>query len=1679
MSTREEKIQLATEVDSSGALQGLKRIEDGAAGMARAVSDSASKAGAGIDAMGTSGAQASAKLDANTRSIVASIQRATAAAEAGEKGTAKFFESLGRQRGADVGALQPYLQQLEQARQRTDSLTISTGQYTNALRMVPAQMTDVVTSLASGQDPLLVLIQQGGQLKDQFGGVREAAKAVGGYVMGLVNPFTVLAAAAGGIAIAYEAGAREERAFRNALILSGNQAGTTAGQLQQMAVGIDAVVGTQGRAAEALAQFAQGGKVGAQNLEAFAAAALRFEDVAGQAVSETVQQFAELGKAPLDATLKLNEGTGYLTASVYAQIKALTEQGKVTEAANVAQKAYADTLAQRATEMEKNLGLVERGWKGIGKAVAETWDAIKSVGRTVGPEGQLAASQAALTALEQQAASRRGRGLATGDLDRQIEATRQAVDMRREEVRLLDRAARLQADQVAQVKARAEFDKAGERFLSDRVKMEREIAAARELGARAGQSLVQIEERIAAIRKSYDKPAGGSGMAVGESEVAGIRARVIAAQRELRELQAQAANPDGLVGKVQQTNEGERLAIKLKEELATGIKGVARANKEQALAQAEVLAQTLSEKAATEEHIKQILALNDVRAKELQAIGADATAIERKALALEAENEVWGKSRVAIEAATLARMEANAADVALFDGSAQVVAALNAKTAAQRRYVEALQAAELKTFSQRGDEVLRQAQELRDTYADELRMVGLSAVEREKIVAVRQVELKYAKLIADVERSSLSDAEKRAQIGKLVEAQGIESSAVVNRVLQQDFARTSAQIEQSLTDALMRGFESGKDFAEVLRDTVVNMFKTMVLRPVIQGVVQGGLSAVGLGGPAAGGGGLLGTVNNLSSLYNTGSTVAGWLGLGAATGTGLAATAGTGMALAGTSAGLGLTASAGTGLGLAGAGTGLGLSATAGAGTALTAGTGAAGGAAGGLAGMGPYGWAALAVLAVLGSGFGKTPGEQHMGGYYSSSGKEANLDNAMAVTGGGGWDDGAWARDLIERPDAGLKSFTQLTVDAVLDSAKNSAKALGLDIALGIDAGFAANLNGKGTDKNAFGYAQIFANGELAGDYSNRELGSDMTAAGQKFAAELSDAAAKVLLAGTDFGRTGETASQTLARLGGSLTTVNTVFDTLGETAYAASLAGADLASQLADAFGGLENLTALTSSYYEAYYSEAERAATTTRQVTEALADLGLGLPATREQYRALVEAQDLSTESGRKNYAALLQLAPAFASVTEAVTQTASGITTAATQARDAAFKQLQASVDAEKALWQRQADGASALRDEVAAVFDILSEGVNSLRAEALGPVAAAARGQDTIQQALASARAGLGLPDADALANAIGAARGGMGMENYASLAEQQFAQLKLAGDLDELSRFAGDQLNEAERQLLVAQQQMEALDQTLVYWRDMLTRADTGTEVNRAGYVSVVDAIAELQEAIKPGSTGRGRQQQASGSNYMMGTGSYGGAVDFTTTAPDAGGRDILLSREEIMGGQLAYNVNNRTDYETAQSFLTASSWLGGADAATQAMLAAGATQAQADEAARVAAEYESWKVSTGGVDKGADSFLTYIGSDDPRYIPKYEVGTNYVPRDGLAYLHEGEAVVPKAYNPVAGGMAHGISTQRLEALVEGLTAEVQRLQAVVNDGNHHQRRSADLLDNVTEGGAGMRTLAA
>ncbi|WP_288463734.1 phage tail length tape measure family protein, partial [uncultured Pseudomonas sp.] len=142
----------------------------------------------------------------------------------------------------DADTFEQYNSRLEQTRAglgNFDTQLERTGMSAKAtaaaMRGVPAQLTDIVVSLQAGQAPLTVFLQQGGQLKDMFGGVGPAARALGGYVLGLVNPFTVAAAAVAVLGVAYYQGSEESERYAKALILTGNAAGTSVNQLAGMA----------------------------------------------------------------------------------------------------------------------------------------------------------------------------------------------------------------------------------------------------------------------------------------------------------------------------------------------------------------------------------------------------------------------------------------------------------------------------------------------------------------------------------------------------------------------------------------------------------------------------------------------------------------------------------------------------------------------------------------------------------------------------------------------------------------------------------------------------------------------------------------------------------------------------------------------------------------------------------------------------------------------------------------------------------------------------------------------------------------------------------------------------------------------------------------------------------------------------------------------------------------------------------------------------------------------------------------------------------------------------------------------------------------------------------------------------------------------------------------------------
>ncbi|MFV5158514.1 phage tail length tape measure family protein [Klebsiella pneumoniae] len=296
------------------------------------------------------------------------------------------FKSKGM---VDTDTFDLYSKKIEETRNRLTGFRDDLGktgqsaaQTAYAMRMIPAQMTDIVVGLSTGQSPFMVLMQQGGQLKDMFGGIGPAIKGVGGYVLGLINPVTLAAAAVGVLGLAYYKGSQEQDEFYKSLTLSGNLVGKTTGQLADMAARVSVVANsTTGVSVATLNQIVSSGKVAAESLERVTTAVVEISEATGIATEKLVGDFNDIAADPVAAITKLNDQYHFLTLATYNQIKALQDEGNQQDAARVATDAYANAMQQRANDIHQNLGILERAWDSLAKTAKGAWDAMLDIGR--------------------------------------------------------------------------------------------------------------------------------------------------------------------------------------------------------------------------------------------------------------------------------------------------------------------------------------------------------------------------------------------------------------------------------------------------------------------------------------------------------------------------------------------------------------------------------------------------------------------------------------------------------------------------------------------------------------------------------------------------------------------------------------------------------------------------------------------------------------------------------------------------------------------------------------------------------------------------------------------------------------------------------------------------------------------------------------------------------------------------------------------------------------------------------------------------------------------------------------------------------------------------------------------------------------------------------------------------
>ena len=513
---------------------------------------------------------------------------------------------------------------------------------------------------------------------------------------------------------------------------------------------------------------------------------------------------------------------------------------------------------------------------------------------------------------------------------------------------------------------------------------------------------------------------------------------------------------------------------------------------------------------------------------------------------------------------------------------------------------------------------IKTGREMLENIKFETAALQMTNAEREVAIALRELERQG---IVDGTEAYAAYAEQIREA--VLNKDAVEASIESQRQIEEEWRRTSDQIGQQFTDALIQGGAS-------VKEALKRMFQNLVLRPIIQPImtaIGGGVASL-IGGPAmagqGGGSGLLGLGVNLFGAGGFAGSLmagAGWL-------TG-ATTLGGSLAAAGSLIGTGTLAGAGAGLGMA-----LGAAAP------------------------------ILAPLALLA-----------MSGAFSRKHAQHNLEG---VFGGETGFEGNW-HDYYK---GGLLRSSK-TVDTPLDSATLNAlrgawkaqEAMVIDYAetLGLATdkieGFTFKINLKLKDlgdPEAAGYMdkvwqmvnEAIATG--SNEMAERIIGTWTTTTREveetiktgfwddETFTTVKKTVEETTYTASEYAREGERAIDTLTRLATSLQATNAAFDMLGLSLYEASLAGADMASKLIDQMGGMDAFGAQVSAYWQNYYTEAERHAYMTGKMTEALAAAGLEMPTTVAGFRALVDAQDLTTDAGRAAFTALMSVNAAFTEV-----------------------------------------------------------------------------------------------------------------------------------------------------------------------------------------------------------------------------------------------------------------------------------------------------------------------------------------------------------------------------------------------------------------------------------------------
>ncbi len=1566
--------------DASGVEAGVNSAKRSISSLGQAASQAGKSGAEGMDRLGASGDAAAKKIEASTRNTIASIQRQTAALEAGGASSRAYQESLAKMRGIDVGALKPYLDQLDAAKAKANAATTANASLGNSFGLLKTAVVAFagVASVNAFKDMVQGSIQAAAGLHDmsiQTGAsvaalmaFRSVAATTNTSIEGVASAMN---RAAKGMAVANEDSKGIGQAVKSlGLDFDALRKMKPEDQMLAVAKAMDGFQDGAGKAAAAMALY---GKEGAKMLPFL-------KDLADESESVTKKMTEQQVAAKKAQAAMADDYTDNLV-----KIKKASDAWK--KDVSMAMLPALSNLAQAFLDVNKSTGGIKQGISDLAADGSITeWTRIAVTGISYVVDAFQVLGRVAKTVM-----LGIGTTLAlTAENMSMIWNVTKGLFGKEPVINIIN--ASMERQKIIAKSVADEFEKTwGNETFGQKLRARIEELKGMGLAAKAAKPELDIKDP--ALSKN------GSGEKISDY------------QKLIRVIAEKQAQDEAQLSVGHDLSESEKIRAKLLADITTGTVKLTAVEKYAVEARLAQLGVTERQLETNKAFAAQYKANSDAAAAQIKSATAEADRNEELA-------RTFGMSKSAIEALTIARLEE--------------------------------QLIQQKGFAQTSDEIVR-----------------LEA------------------LIAAKKRSA-------AAIGSL-EAQ--QASADVAKKAAEEWKKTAESINNSITDALMRGFESGKGFAENLKDTVVNMFKTLVLRPVISAVVN----------PVAQG-------------------ITGMMGFSGAANA------------AGTASGLGGFGSA---IGAAGAFQGIELSAS--AFSTLSSVTTA-------LQAIPVWGWAAAGALALIGTADhgnptantgnasarydalgNRTDYQTYYGG--SSAGVDKMLASlqdsytkaaqalgigaaATQFSYGGNTGKNGESPNFALGGGAGSSRFYQgetASSDAAISLAASRAVFAALQgsdlpaylskVFDGLSAGALSQDQITGTLAYAQSLKQV--RDALLETREPLQILQDNVAAGVAALGTSADTFKRDFVAAIDSGITPDKLAQWQG-LQGAMDQLAQASGQATEAVTAVSRSIADIANERTRLQDQLDELTMTSTQLLEKQRNAVDGS-------NRALFDQVQAAQAAKDAVDALSQAMTDLASANSALESARVNVANAYKAIQDAAASAARSVGVAQDNITNG-YLAAQARVN------ELLGQSTAALSN----FSDNLGQFLRKLTTTDLGSNSKAqqlAAMQADFAISAAQARAG----DTGALGSITGKAEALLTAGKAQSATALDFARL-VASVSNTLTGIAGPGSNNP---AVKAQQDLASAQADLTKWTnaaavsgastarattDYLVEWRTATAANVSAQaellaaqnatqgidLSLTDAIGNLQTAIAGFGLSLSAQLHALSTALaamrVNGTGgTVAGAGTYTGTQAAQSIADAYAAgsttAQIIASASSGFGVTSAelATVADAAGYTEISDYQKRIDATAElsqdqiASVVAQAVQRAQASGSSPEAEFVKYLLSIGWNAGMGDKAMGWPNGTTNAWatangFPAFAVGTNYVPRDMVAQIHEGEAIVPKAYNPAAGATR---DMARLEALVERLTAEVEGLRFEARATATATNKTAKLLDRVTPAGDALATRAA